>query len=304
VRELRSKFVTISDPRWTPDDKYIVVIGREFDGKFGYYRVDVETGKPTAIINYPSPGNRMGPMGPEGSFSKEGEKFYIRRYRYTTPRGPDLEAFLVEIDVQTGEERVLSRQPPPDEIPAALSVDFKTMYFRRAAESGGNVHVIVARDLASGSEREIFRSAGITSVNRSPDGKWLGLVVKEPANPSTVVLVPTAGGDPVELWRAEGTRDVGTQQLLAQGAGAWANDSRSLITRTTAGNDQQELWWVSLDGRSRKLEELTGLVPAGLRFHPDGKRLMFGSRVAGASSQPAPPTEVWVWENLLQRARR
>ena len=300
VRELRSKLSSINDPRWSPDDRSIAVIGRDFDNRFGYYNIDVETGRATPIIIYPSPGNRMGPLGPEGSWSADGRKFYFRRYRYTPPRGADLEMFLVEVDVATGDERVLVRSDPPDPIPATLSTDARTMFYRRPIESATNEFAIVARDLATGTEREVIRRPNIGSVNRSPDGHWLALTI-DPAKttPASIVLVPLLGGEPVELWRAEGTQSIGSAQMLALGAGSWAIDSQSLIARRMLGPDQPELWWLSIDGRRmRKLEELTGLVPAGLRVHPDGKRVLFGARVAGGGSSPK-PTEVWVWENLL-----
>jgi Tol biopolymer transport system component len=301
VRELRPKLATIDDPRWSPDDKSIAVIGRDFENKFGYYRIDVETGKAAPIILYPSPGNRMGPMGPESSWSDNGRKLYFRRYAYTPPRGADIESFLVEVDVASGAERILVRLPAPDPIPAALLSDKGTMFYRRPAGTGGNTFAIVALDLISGAERELIRRPSIGNVNLSPDGRWLGLTIEPTAGTlATILLVPTSGGEPIELWRAEGSQPIGAPRLLPQGAGAWAPDSRSLISRRIVGTNQPEFWWLPIDGLApRKLDEFGGLVPAGLRIHPDGKRLLFGATVAGASSQESKPTEIWVWENLL-----
>jgi len=244
-------------------------------------------------------------MGPDGSWSADGRKVYFRRYRYTPPKGADVESLLVEVDVATGEEKVLAQMTPPDPIPSALSPDTRTMYYRRPTGSTINEFAIVARDLASGAEREVFRRNGIGTVNLSPDGRSLGLLIEPTATtPSTILLVPVNGGDPVELWRAEGTQGIGAPQLIAQGAGAWAVDSRSIISRRMIGPNTPELWWLSVDRKqSRKLEELDGLSPAGLRIHPDGRRILFGATVAGTSKE-SPPTEVWVWEKLLAPAVR
>jgi Tol biopolymer transport system component len=299
VRELRPKLSMISDPRWSPDDKTIAVIARDFENKFGYYRIDVETGKTAPIILYPSPGNRMGPMGPESSWSADGRKFYFRRTKYT-PDGPDLESVLVEVAVMTGEERILVESASAREIRAVLSTDTRTLYYLRAAPGTSEVGLI-ALTLATGAEREVIRRANIASVNRSPDGKWLGLTIEPTAaNPSIVLLVPTGSGDPVELWRAPSTRTLGAPREQVQGAGVWAADSRSLISRRTMGTNPPQFWWVPIDGMAgSKLDEFTGSVPAGLRVHPDGKRLLFGATVAGAPTQSPKPTEIWIWEDLL-----
>jgi len=87
------------------------------------------------------------------------------------------------------------------------------------------------------------------------------------------------------------------------GPGVWARDSQSLIVRFNNAADANvgpELWWVPLDNRPpRKLVEFDGLNPAGLRVHPDGRRILFGAKPA--TPEPSRPTEFWVIEGAVKK---
>jgi Tol biopolymer transport system component len=294
VRELRPRLYQLIDPRWSPDDRSIVVLGRDFENRFGYYRVDVSTGLATALVTFGA-GSNIGAMSPEASWSPDGSKFYYRRRVSTEPH----EALMVELDVATGQERVLVRQPgQTGHIPATLSPDGRQLYYREP--TGAGPLAIVVLDLESGTRRQVFQAARIGGFSRSPDGRTLAVTIEPAAGePGSLVLVPEAGGDARTIWRF-----VGEEPIATQSAGAWARDGRSLVTRRMAGPNRPQLWWLAIDGSGqRQLTEFNDLVPQGLRVHPDGTRVLFGATVAG-DPPPSPSTEVWVWDRLLAAAAR
>jgi len=297
VRELRPHQVTLGDPRWAPDGKSIAVLARDFNDAFGYRRLDVATGAITPIITYPR-GISIGPVEPGTSWSRDGSKVFFRRYILNG----DPEGLYVEVDVATGQERVIvRRRAARDTLFLQLSPDHRTLYYLRPIEESG-LAALVARDMTSGAERELIRRDRLGNFNISPDGRWLGVGLAPSAtDPAHVLLVPTAGGDPIDLHRGAANQTTGATNLLSMGPGIWAPDSQSLILRLNGAgaNDQPEFWWVPLDKRApRKLVEFNGLNPAGLRLHPDGHRILFGAKPVGLDAPK--PTEFWVLEGLIK----
>jgi serine/threonine-protein kinase len=127
------------------------------------------------------------------------------------------------------------------------------------APDGGSIAYVrgdslVVRELASGNERAVFGAAGLYLPAWSPDGRWIavtqggtgfvyaGRFLGDLA-PARIVLVPAAGGEPVEVagggslnidptWRSarelmfisnrEGARDIYRQQIRGDGTAAGA----------------------------------------------------------------------------------
>ena len=296
VRELRPHQITLSDPRWAPDGKSFAVLARDFNDVFGYTRIDAMTGAMTRIITYPR-GNWIGPMEPSASWSKDGSKLFFRRYNVTA----DPVGLFVEVDVATGQEREIIRMlTPRDTLQLQLSRDHETVYYRRPI-AGTSLFAILARDMKTGAERELIRRARLGNFNISPDGKWLGLGLEPtPTERAGILLVPTAGGDARELVTAPGLGAAGAANLLSMGPGIWAPDSLSMIVRFSKPEGAPEFMWVPLDERQpRKLPEFEGLNPAGLRLHPDGRRILFGAKPA--TPEPSKPMEFWVLEGVVKK---
>lgn len=131
----------------------------------------------------------------------------------------------------------------------------------------------------------------------SPDGRYVAVSnFDRPTKSSVVMLVPVAGGKPIELIRE--TLPVFWGQLT------WAPDGHGLIAMKlwsesvgTGRYGKIELWLVPVGGgQPRKLEiDAPNIVEAPVRMHPDGRQIAF---IAGAQK-----AEVWVLENFLPALR-
>lgn len=163
------------------------------------------------------------------------------------------------------------------------SPDEKTVYFRRMHSRGT---VLMARDLATGAEREVFRQSPTGSMTLSPDGRHIASVVD-----GILYLVPTAAGAAKEVLRARNGEEFDGYRAV------WTPDSRSLVLPTTI-NDHIELSVVPIldGGQPRKLDADTSgwvLPGGGFAIHPSGRQIAY---VGAAGNQSA---EVWALENFL-----
>jgi Tol biopolymer transport system component len=180
----------------------------------------------------------------------------------------------------------------PHPLTIQFSRDLKTAYFARLAEGSPTAEVrpaakIVARDLASGREREIATvSSGIQNLLLSPDGLSLAFVDGErPENPTRLATVPTSGGE---------IREVYSGPVRIPTTLSWSSDGRYILfADLDAQANRFSLWRVPAAGGEPSRMELPFGNPPGLRFltlHPDGNRIAF---VSGESR-----SEIWVVENL------
>ncbi len=227
----------------------------------------------------------------------------LREFWY--PRwAPDGRSFVVQgadsqgrqgiyrIDAETGEAAPIAMSTPevrfqmPQWWPDGKSPDGRRIYYRGQG-------ALIERDLASGTERELIRRSGLTAPGVSPDGRY---VVTRSSDPSTkssaVLLIPTAGGEPRELLRAESPQ-------LFWVSFSWVPDGRAVIVRKflSESGDQSEYWLVPIGGgQPRKLDiDPRAAVAAPIRVHPDGRQIAY---VAGEAK-----IEVWVLENFLPGAK-
>ncbi|MFQ5817467.1 MAG: TolB family protein, partial [Terriglobia bacterium] len=157
---------------------------------------------------------------------------------------------------------------------------------------------IVARDLGSGREKELYRAASparVAHLGVSPDGQRLAFVWWDPKEGTTAVkVISTSGGEARELLKLPAAQLSGYGQPVF--ALAWTPDSRHIIyAPSTAGQKHRfELWRISADGGEPQNLGLAmeGLSLYGLSVHPDGRRIAF---TAGTPRR----SEVWVLENFL-----
>ena len=188
------------------------------------------------------------------------------------------------VDAQNGELT-------PITIPRAgaievLSSDEKTLYFRRGASSGG---ALLARDLASGTERELFRRTDMSSMSMtiSPDERYIASVAG-----SGLYLIPVGGGTVREVLHAK------PREVFDGYRAAWTPDGQSLLLPKRIDNQALELWIVPMFDRRepRKMDvdtEAWALAGGGFAIHPSGRLIAF-TGVAGKQG-----AEVWALENLL-----
>jgi Tol biopolymer transport system component len=230
---------------------------------------------------------RHGGHGFEPRWSPDG-RFILATARERDYAGPQLDSQgLYRIDTHTGSITPLVRTSTicgMDCLESPLwSPDGKVIFKRRATES------IVTRDLQTGQETEIYRAVPpafvvhwpTSNMAISPDGQRLVFVLLG-EGVTTLNVIPTAGGDARELFRAPQTEVISVP--------AWMPNSRDIVfARNVTGEKRQfELWRVSVDGGKPQNLGLTmrGLQPYGLSIHPDGRRIVF------TAGKP-PYSEIW-----------
>ena len=156
----------------------------------------------------------------------------------------------------------------------------------------------IERGLETGAERELARG-NLGSISVSPDGRWIAAQKSDRSTRSqAIMLVPIAGGETRELFRA-----TSPESIAVQFSGLpWTPDSRGLLVRKRPGPSAMELWLVPIaDAPPRKLDVDVSRWATGNRgvitLSPDGRQIAFlsGQQIS----------EVWVLENFLpQRPAR
>ena len=239
---------------------------------------------------------RHGGHGFDPRWSPDG-RFILADARERDYAGPLMDSQgLYRIDVQTG------KVAPIVQTTAAIagidspvwSPDGRVIFERRPPD--GPASRIVTRDLATGEEKELYRAVPPAQIHHwptsntaiSPNGQRLAFVWADGKVGITALMVlPTAGGAPRELLRAENPEWISVP--------AWTPDSRDIMyARSVSGEKRQfELWRISAEGgEPQKLGLIMeGLQPYGLSVHPDGERIAF---TAGTQRE-----EVWVLKDFL-----
>ncbi|UCE49605.1 MAG: PD40 domain-containing protein, partial [Phycisphaerales bacterium] len=241
--------------RWACDGRSILIAGSVETGHRGIFRVDTDTGKLNPVV-LDDPGRTT-------------PNWQLRRRSDPDWTGGD--------GVGYGEE----------------SLDGKTLFFPRfhfdPNAPGLHRHTqcrIVARDLDTGRERDIYRNPdgvfGVLAFNVSPDGQRV-LV----GTGNALWICPTTGGEPRELLKFEGEFSKRIRWQVA-----WTPDSRYLLF-AKADQGRSELWRIAVKGgKPERVDELPlhlGTYLHPLRIHPHGRQIAFA----------LPPTQ-WVAQRQIR----
>ncbi len=175
-----------------------------------------------------------------------------------------------------------------------------SVVFKRTGGFDAPNQQIVARDLKTGQEKEIYHSVEPCRLSMyfmpvSPDGRWLVFwrtVIKEGGLPdyTALLLASTSGGPAREILKRPGKVYFSTD--------GWSADSRSFYSLYyEIGSEENKKLQFSVEGGepteiSLPLGEF-GRSFSQLSFHPDGKHVAFVGTSKGSS-------ELWVMENFLQ----
>jgi Tol biopolymer transport system component len=122
----------------------------------------------------------------------------------------------------------------------------------------------------------------------SPDGRAVAFL--ELLDSDTVVLltVPTAGGPPRELTRANAP--IHLQEVDGH---SWSHDSRYVyFFRRASANAPYEMFRVPASGGAEENMGLQNMELRDLHFSPDGTKISFSN---GAFQRP----EIWAMDNFL-----
>jgi Tol biopolymer transport system component len=206
------------------------------------------------------------------------------------------------LNLETGEISFIFATP---ESPAlsfpTWSLDGRTLYYWNRVNEDME-HVFVARNMASGAERELVRRAFLGALMLSPDGRFL---VTETADRKTnervILLVPTDGGAARDLMRIPSGVTGNDLSRVNRGArlapAFWAPDGQSVIARQQREPEgPSELWQVPINTEpARKLPSVLQANVFAFRISPDGRRVAYRVK----ESEPTLPKQLWKFEHFL-----
>jgi beta-lactamase regulating signal transducer with metallopeptidase domain/Tol biopolymer transport system component len=266
---------------WSPDGRYLAYCERRRDESWAIHIRALETGREWILAeNIP----------------------YIHWLRWSLDMGSilidgykrgDSHGVIFRIDLQTGERTDLVRSKTEVLVRPEISPDGKTLFYYRSKDPKSKTVRLIARDLETGRERELFQvvsPAQLTNFALSPDGQRFVLSIvpdptRRPVGPILKIL-SVAGGQPRDLIQFDKS-----ERLRAVGV-TWTPDSRDVLFWKWwyQADKEIELWRISAEGgEPRKL--CSRKVFGHLRVHPDGKRVAFHDRSTTRG--------LWLMENFL-----
>ncbi len=282
-------------PSYSPDGKYLAHVSRRGNSPY-----PTNVGNALCIRSLDS--------GQERVFYKEIWKLGFRwiggpdwspdgRFiAFSGSGGMSAGAGVYRVDLETGEITPVVHGGADQRLGGcAFSPDGKYIFVRGKIDEG--FVQIVARDLDSGEERELYHSPRLEriSVALSPDGRWLSFANDGWGGVRSLKVMPASGGEPREIW------NFGEMKQGVPGIShAWSPDGRYILFGAPELTDLPtwDLWRVPVEGGKPEkigLQKRWGVWD--LTVHPGGRQLMFASR-GGASSD----SELWVLENFLPPA--
>ena len=155
LREIPTALNYFSEPRWSPDGRWLAAGARPFKGKRAIYRFDADTGE----VSFLAPGRPVSRV----EVSPDGRKIY---YGYH----PDNESW-VEYDLASGETREVfprngegfrmgrSELSPDGRFAAAVSIDLAEKGKRPYGDSYGKYNTLLLFPVDGGEPRELLRVA-------------------------------------------------------------------------------------------------------------------------------------------------
>ena len=285
-KKLVSHVAHDSSPAWSPDGRTLAYVEQRGASPSDLYSLalvirSVQTGNERALP--PLKMRRFHAVQPQ--WLPDGRFLFAQGRDYKGRQG------LYRIDAQTGEiSPLVQADKGPLEWPALSSKG--NLVFTRYPEGSAFPLIIVARDLETGEEKELYREASPASVSRlaiSPDAQRLAFVWRDVEKGITAVKVmPTTGAEPHELLSVQRP-----ESILVP---AWMPDSRHIIYAVSSAGQKPkfDLWRIAAKGGEPENLGLVmeGLLPYGLSVHPDGRRIAF---TAGTE----PREETWVLKDFL-----
>jgi len=257
---------------WSPDGKYLAYTshrGQERNGVICIHSLD--TGAERDIMP------KLAAIGGGLQWAPDGRSIM------GFGRDKNGQMGIYQVDVQNGETALLVE----GRLESAWSPDGRTMYFLRDPQNPEEATKIFARNLADGSERELYRlTVGhFGPIAISPDGKYLVFEDNMPnSKGQRILLLPTGGGEPRTLVEAP----------LIQGYVllTWAPGTDQVLFAKPGGKGN-EIWRVSAQtGEQAFVAEYPGSGTfRAARISPDGRTMAYEF---GQTKE-----EVWALENFL-----
>jgi Tol biopolymer transport system component len=180
---------------------------------------------------------------------------------------------LYTVDVETGDAAVIANSHGESLRQAVWSPDGKSVYIRSETS-------LSRLKLASGQETQIYQGEkGPRSLDVSPDGRWLAFY----RGPNSLMVLPSAGGEPREVVHMEGNAGNTYINLFIR----WTPDGEHLLFCKR----KKELWKVHTETGAQQQIGQTVENLVGAAMHPDGRQIALTIEQGGS--------ELWVIENFL-----
>jgi Tol biopolymer transport system component len=249
-------------PEWSPDARHLAVLTRAGAENFGLE---------SRVLSIWTPASGQWRVLPvrlawmeRVRWAPDGRRLLVSGSDRSARRG------LFQVDTDTGAAEPLVRESASTYrgLEGVWSPDGKKLFQIR---EGG---------LYRGDQPLYPSATRLRDLGLSPDGRWLSFVSS--SDQDVLFLLPPGGGQP---------RQVASVEKDGIAAVDWTPDSRHLLV-TTPTRPAPGLWRVSIEGGKPERLSLALERQGGLRFHPDGRRVVF--------TRGAVQPEVWALD-LSQR---
>lgn len=211
-----------------------------------------------------------------------------------------------ELDLDSGRSTDLANLEDAlgfdNDFPPPFAFDGRTIFYVREHDApdpqrNARAKRLAAGDLQTGSDRVVATIASGLQTRRvflSPDSELLVLLVRETETRSTILmLVPSDGGEPQEVFRTEAPDGISAREAH------WgAVEGRFFFATDGAGEVPRRVWRLDHRPEGTTITQLDGFEFQGISevaVHPAGNRAAF---VAEADS-----AEVWSLEMVRDRPR-
>jgi Tol biopolymer transport system component len=190
-------------------------------------------------------------------------------------------------NLDTGKVTTLLEMPPGVGIDGhEFSSDNRRIFYIKR-DNKEKISRILARDLLSGEERELYQTAGINSplgIAASPDGKWLASIT----HPLALSIIPSSGGSPQVVHRFDQQTNISNPE--------WMSDGKTIIVsvRSSAEASGSILYRVPAEGGEPQKIMLQPELWDRPTIHPDGQRIAFGC-IANHDIK----ADIWVLQDFL-----
>lgn len=194
-RELRPKLdlprAHRGGPRWSPDGRFLAVVGRDDKGRIGVYGIDVQTAEVIPLVQ-----SQPGLSVPD--WTSDGKLVFVRN-----GFGDDQNNYLVMRDSKTGQEKILHQSRHIHWI--AVSRDKRQVAFstelQPTAAKVAMSNVLLLLPLNGGEAKELLRvpeTQEFTAFAWTPDGQHLLFLTGSGAgdNSAAPQRISVAGGKP------------------------------------------------------------------------------------------------------------
>jgi Tol biopolymer transport system component len=192
---------------------------------------------------------------------------------------------IYRINAQTGDTEpiVVSAPGQVSFVPLGTSDGKKIYYLRGSDGSRLSLKVVIERDLASSTERELPGARCTGALSIAADNASLACGTLDPATKQPgLAVISVADGASRDLLRLQ------QENAVTFTFTEWTPDGRFIAYRNGA-----EVWVIPVSGGQPRKIELGSADPVlDLRIHPDGRRIAFLTRTKTTQ-------EIWAVENLL-----